>query len=109
MSQDIENQKITSLKHTAITPRLRQNERNQGFLHVGQWKQFKHVAILFRCSRFVVHNDVRRCNWAENTFVRTTKGNDAKTGPFNFCLAITPVVLDVIYNCQPTQKFKRGG
>ena len=31
MSQDIENQQITSLKYTAITPRLRQNEQNMAF------------------------------------------------------------------------------
>ena len=31
MSQDIKNQKITSLKYTAITSRLRQNERKYGF------------------------------------------------------------------------------
>ena len=64
MSQDIENQKITSLKYTAITPRLRQNEQKEGFWHVGRRKQCKHVASLFHCSRFVVHNDVRRYNWA---------------------------------------------
>ena len=63
MSQDIENQQITSLKYTAITSRLRQNE---GFWHVGRRKQCK-VASLFHCPRFVVHNDVRRYNWAGNT------------------------------------------
>ena len=31
MSQDIENQQITSLKFTAITPRLRQNDRKRAF------------------------------------------------------------------------------
>ena len=67
MCQDIENQQITSLKYTAITPRLRQNEQKYGFWHVGQRKQCKRVASLFHCSRFVVHNDVRRYNWAGNT------------------------------------------
>ena len=55
MSQDIENQQKTSLKYTAITPRLRQNERKQGFWHVGRRKQFKRVGSLLHCSRFVVH------------------------------------------------------
>ena len=32
MSQDIENQQITSLKYTAITPRLRQNEQKRAFV-----------------------------------------------------------------------------
>ena len=64
MSQDIENQQITSLKYTAIMPRLRQNERKYGFWHVGRRKQCKRVASLFHCSRFVVHDDVRRYNWA---------------------------------------------
>ena len=67
MSQDIENQQITSLKYTAITSRLRQNERKYGFWHVGRRKQCKRVASLFHCSRFVVHNDVSRLNWAGNT------------------------------------------
>ena len=67
MSQDIENQQITSLKYTAKTPCLRQNERKYGFWHVGRRKQCKRVASLFHCSRFVVHNDVRRYNWAGNT------------------------------------------
>ena len=67
MSQDIENQQITSLKYTAITPRLRQNEQKYGFWHVGRRKQCKRVASLFHCSRFVVHYDVRRYNWAGNT------------------------------------------
>ena len=31
MSQDIENQQVTSLKYTVITSRLRQNERNRDF------------------------------------------------------------------------------
>ena len=31
LSQDIENQQITSLKYTVITPRLRQYERNRAF------------------------------------------------------------------------------
>ena len=31
MSQDIENQQITSLKYTAITPHLHQNERKRAF------------------------------------------------------------------------------
>ena len=64
MSQDIENQQITSLKYTAITSRLRQNE---GFWHVGRLKQCKRVASVFHCSRFVVHYDVGRYNWAGNT------------------------------------------
>ena len=64
MSQDIENQQITSLKYTAITPRFRQNERKYGFWDVGRRKQCKRVANLFHCSSFVVHNDVRRYNWA---------------------------------------------
>ena len=67
MSQDIENQQITSLKYTAITPRLRQNERKWGFWHVGRRTQCKRVSSLFHCSRFVVHNDVGRYNWAGNT------------------------------------------
>ena len=62
MSLDIENQQIASLKYTAITPRLRQNERKKGFWHVGRQKQRKRVASLFHCSRFVVHNDERRYN-----------------------------------------------
>ena len=64
MSQDIDNQQITSLKYTAITPRLRQNERKKGFWHVGRRKRCKRVASLFHCSRFVVHYDVKRYNWA---------------------------------------------
>ena len=66
MSQDNENQQITSLKYTAITPRLRQNERKYGFWHVGRRKQCKRVRVvsLFHCTRFVVHNDVRRYNLA---------------------------------------------
>ena len=67
MSQDIEYQQITSLKYTAITPRLRQNERKYRFWHVGRRKQCKRVASLLHCSRFVVHNDVRRYNWTGNT------------------------------------------
>ena len=67
MSQDIENQQITSLKYTAITPRLPLNEQKKGFWHVGYRKQCKRIASLFHCSRFVVHNDVRRYNWAGNT------------------------------------------
>ena len=67
MSQDIENQQITSLKYTAITPRLHQNERKKGFWHVGRQKQCKRVLSLFHCSGFVVNNDVRRYNWAGNT------------------------------------------
>ena len=31
LSQDIENQQITSLKYTVITSRLRQNERDRAF------------------------------------------------------------------------------
>ena len=64
MSQDIENQQITSLKYTAITPHLHQNEQKKGFWHVGHRKQSKRVANLFHCSRLLVHNDVRRYNWA---------------------------------------------
>ena len=37
LSQEIENQQITSLKYTVVLPRLRQNERNMvfGMLVVG--------------------------------------------------------------------------
>ena len=31
LSQEIENQQITSLKYTVVLPRLRQNERNMVF------------------------------------------------------------------------------
>ena len=63
LCQGIENQQKTSLKYTVITPRLRQNERNRAF---GCLVAEISVNELQVC--FVIHNLVRRYNWAGNTF-----------------------------------------
>ena len=47
MSQDIENQQITSLKYTAITPRLRQMSENRAF---GMLVAGNRVNVLQVCS-----------------------------------------------------------
>ena len=54
------------VNYAAITPRLRQNERNRAFGMLVAENQCKRVAGLFCCSRVVVHNHVRRYNYAEN-------------------------------------------
>ena len=67
MSQDIENQQMTSLKYTVITPRLCKMSENTAFGMLVAGNSVKRVVSLFHCSRFVVHNDVRRYNLAGNT------------------------------------------
>ena len=61
LSQEIENQQITSLKYTVVLPRLRQNERNMvfGMLVAGTSENELQVFFFFRV---LVHNLVRRCN-----------------------------------------------
>ena len=60
LSQNIENQQITSLKCTVIARRLRQNDSKRANRNVGHWNQCKRVASLFCCSRVVDYSLVRR-------------------------------------------------
>ena len=53
LSQEIENQQITSLKYTVVLPRLRQNERNMvfGMLVAGTSENELQVCLFFlSCS-----------------------------------------------------------
>ena len=67
MSQEIENQQITSLKYTVVLPRLRQNERNRAFSMVVAGTSEKELQVCFVALIVLVHNLVRRYNKAGNT------------------------------------------
>ena len=47
LSQEIENQQITSLKYTVVLPRLRQNERNRAFSMVVAGTSEKELQVCF--------------------------------------------------------------
>ena len=55
LSQEIENQQITSLKYTVVLPRLRQNERNMvfGMLVAGTSENELHVCFVVFVFLFI--------------------------------------------------------
>ena len=62
LSQDIENQQITSLKYTVIMPRLRQNERNRTFGMLVAGTSVIELHFCFVAFVFLFYNPMIRYN-----------------------------------------------